>query len=255
MAARVDGLEGFTRQPQVDTVERADGGCFRIGEHGAKVAPHRRPVECFFFVLVIGDVNSLEGEPSLVWREHSYPIAIRREVDVERLAVIDPAAFEAGDEAGYLSGNAMFQDLRGLTWAEASAAVAAEAGLIARLMSADDLEAEADLIDEERYDAFDDAEALWNLDVGVIGAVAALSALGCASVASCNAGGFGGQHQAAHPYVAFALPRSAVSEALTLAEAASVGLVLDRDGLAQLYSDRDLGLARFAALAVEKMAP
>lgn len=190
----------------------------------------------------------------MVWREHNYPIPIRREVDGERLAIIDPAALEAGDEAGYLAGNAMFQDLSGLSWGEAAVAVAGEAGLIARLTRADDLEAEADLIEEERYAAFDDAEALWNLDVGVIGAVAVLSALGCAPVGSCNAGGFGGQHQAAHPYVAFALPSAAIDQLLALAEAAGVGLVLDAHGLAQLYSDRDLGLARFAAFAVAKAA-
>ena len=189
----------------------------------------------------------------MAWREHKYPIDIHRSVDVERLAVIDPEALEAGDDAGYLAGNAMFQDLSGLTWAEAAAAVAGEAELIVRLTSAKDLEAEADLVDEERYAAFDDAEALWNLDVGVIGAVAVLSALSCAPIGSCNAGGFGGKHQASHPYVAFALPRARADELLALAEAAAVGLVLDADGLAQLYSDRDLGLANFAALAVARV--
>lgn len=113
-------------------------------------------------------------------------------MDVQRLAHIDRAALEAADDAGYLAGNAMFRDVSGCTWPEAMAAALGEAQLIARLTAADDLEAEADLIDDERLDAFDDAEALWNLDVGVIGAVIVLSALGCAPVGSCNAGGFGG---------------------------------------------------------------
>jgi hypothetical protein len=146
----------------------------------------------------------------------------------------------------------MFQDLSGCSWAEAATAVAAETGLIHRLTTAADLNAEAEVVEEERYDAFEDSDALWNLDVGVIGAVIALSALGCAPIGSCNAGAFGGQHQAQHPYVAFFLPVAALPEVLTLAEAADVGLVLDPDGRAQLYSDRDLGLVHFAEFAVAR---
>lgn len=190
----------------------------------------------------------------MVWREHTYAVTVLRDVDVRRLAAIDTEALEAADEAGFLAGNAMFQDLSGCTWDEAAAASAAEARLIARLAAADDLDAEADQIDEERSDTFEDVEALWNLDVGVIGAVIALSALGCAPIGSCNAGGFGGHHQAQHPYVAFYLPVAAVAKVLALAEMAGAGLIVDADGLAQLYSDRDLGLSQFAELAVDRHA-
>jgi hypothetical protein len=186
----------------------------------------------------------------LAWIERTYTIPLRREVDASRLVVIDRTTLEAADEAGFLEGNAMFQDLSGCTWADAVIAVAAEAALIARLTTAEDLETEAQRVDEERYDAFEDADALWNLDVGVIGAVIALSALGCAPVGSCNAGGFGGHHQAQHPYVTFFLPAAAVAEVLALAEAAHVGLIVDEEGRAQLYADRDLGLAVFAQLAL-----
>jgi hypothetical protein len=186
----------------------------------------------------------------LKWREHTYAVPVRREVDPARLATIDPAALETADESGFLAGNAMFQDLSGLSWADAATAVAAETELITRLKAAEDLDAEAELVDEERYDAFENADALWNLDVGVIGAVIVLSALGCAPVGSCNAGGFGGQHQGQHPYVTFYLPSAAMGEVLALAAAAQVGLILDEDGRAQLYSDHDLGLIRFAELAV-----
>jgi hypothetical protein len=190
----------------------------------------------------------------LVWREHTYAVPVRRKVDPARMAVIDPAILEAADEAGFLAGNAMFQDLSGLSWTQAARAVAGEAQLIARLAAAEDLQAEAERIDEERYDAFEAADALWNLDVGVIGAVIVLSALGCVPVGSCNAGGFGGQHQAQHPYVAFYLPAAARSGVLALAAAAEVGLILDEDGRAQLYSDRDLGLVRFAELAISHLS-
>lgn len=191
----------------------------------------------------------------MVWHEHTYAVPLRREVDPAKLAVIDPATLEVADDAGFLAGNAMFQDLSGFSWAEAATAVAAEAELIARLTTAEDLNAEADLVNEERYDAFEDADALWNLDVGVIGAVVVLSALGCAPIGSCNAGGFGGQHQAQHPYVAFYLPAGALAEVLGLAATAGVGLILDEDGRGQLYSDRDLGLAQFAELAISRHTP
>lgn len=184
------------------------------------------------------------------WCERHYAVPVRRDVDPGQLATIDGATLEAADESGFLAGNAMFQDLSGCSWAEAVTAVAAEAALIDRLTAAQDLDAEAEAVDDERYDAFEDSDALWNLDVGVIGAVIVLSALDCVPVGSCNAGGFGGQHQAQHPYVAFFLPLAALTEVLALAEAADVGLIVDADGRAQLYSDRDLGLVRFAELAV-----
>lgn len=189
------------------------------------------------------------------WQETSYAVTIRREVDPSQLAAIDDYALEAADEAGFLAGNAMFQNLSGSSWGEAAEAVAGEAALIARVAAAADLEVEAARIEEERSEAFDEIDALWNLDIGVIAATISLSALGCAPVGSCNAGGFGGQHQASHPYVAFYLPPIAIAEVMALAEAAGVGLLVDADGLAHLYADRDLGLARFAELAVARHHP
>jgi hypothetical protein len=51
---------------------------------------------------------------------------------------------------------------------------------------------------------FELSDGLWGLDIGVASATIALSALG-AIPGSCNAGGFGGHHQAAYPYVSFFL--------------------------------------------------
>ena len=186
----------------------------------------------------------------MTWRERTYAAVVRREVDVDRLAVIDPASLDTADETGYLDGNAMFQNLSGVTWPQVDLAVALETELVARLQTADDIDAEAEAIDEERLEAFNDADALWHLDVGVAGAVVALSALGCTPAGSCNAGGFGGHHQAQHCYVAFYLPSPSAPAVLTLAEAANVGLIVDHAGLAQLYSERDLALLQFARLAV-----
>jgi hypothetical protein len=188
----------------------------------------------------------------LGWQETIYAVTIRRKVDPSQLAVIDVKALEAADEAGFLAGNAMFQNLSGSTWEEAADALVAEAAFIARLAAAADLEMEAARIEEERSVAFDEIDALWNLDVGVIAATLALAALGCAPVGSCNAGGFGGEHQASHPYVAFHLSPMAMNQVMALAEAAGVGLLVDGDGLGRLYADRDLGLARFAELAVAR---
>jgi hypothetical protein len=177
-------------------------------------------------------------------------VQIVRRVDVAALAAVDAKTLAEADEAGYLAGNGMFQDLSGCSWEEARTAVAGERDLITRLEAAGDLEAEAQAIEDERLAAFDDPDTLWNLDVGVIGAAIVLSALGAAPVASCNAGGFGGHHQASHPYVAFYLPVSLAAEVLALAEAARVGLAVDSDGLARLYADRDLGPPKFSELAV-----
>lgn len=109
----------------------------------------------------------------MAWEERAYPVEIRRDVEATRLAVTDASELEAADERGRLAGNAMFQYIGRCTWEAVAAAVAGEARLIARLGAAADIDAEAERIDEERYDAFDDAESLWNLDVGVIGAVPA----------------------------------------------------------------------------------
>lgn len=188
------------------------------------------------------------------WQERSYAVEIARIVPLERLATVSPAEVEAADDSGFLAGNAMYQNLNGLGWATVSAAVLAEDALIARLRTSADLEDEAEQIEEERSSAFDDAEGLWGLDVGVIGTVACLSALGCTPVGSCNAGGFGGQHQGQYPYVAFYLPADLAPSMLTLAEQLGLGLIVDDDGLAQLYADRDLGLSAFARLVAEQSA-
>ena len=49
--------EGFSRQPQIDPVEAADGGGFRIGIHGATLAPAWRHVEVLFSCFVLRPVK------------------------------------------------------------------------------------------------------------------------------------------------------------------------------------------------------
>ncbi|HXQ11088.1 MAG TPA: hypothetical protein VN805_08870 [Caulobacteraceae bacterium] len=185
------------------------------------------------------------------WRPHSYPVAIAQALDVDRVAALsDVDANEAG-ESGYLAGNQMYQDLRGYSWGDVAAALEIERRFIARLQAADDLDNEARQIDDERLDCFEPSDGLWELDVGVAAATIALSALGATPVGSCNAGGFGGHHQARHPYVAFYANAGAAELILALAQAADVGLRGDESGLAQLYGAGDLDLVRFAETALK----
>jgi hypothetical protein len=77
--------------------------------------------------------------------------------------------------------------------------------LIRKVASDPCTKAEATRIDDERLDCFEPSDGLWGLDIGVASATIALSALGAIPVGSCNAGGFGGHHQGAFPYVSFFL--------------------------------------------------
>jgi hypothetical protein len=123
-------------------------------------------------------------------------------LDVDRLAGLSEAAADEADESGYLAGNEMHQDLRGYSWVDVDRALEAERRFIAQLQTAEDLQAEAARIDDERLDCLEPADGLWALDIGVASATMALSALSATSVGSCNSGGFGGHHQGLRPYVA-----------------------------------------------------
>jgi hypothetical protein len=180
------------------------------------------------------------------WRAHVYPVAIEQVLDIGCLASLTEAEAEEADENGQLAGNHMYQDLRGYTWADLAKAIEIERRLIGRLQAAQDLEAEAEQLDDERLDSFEPDDGLWELDIGVASATVALSALGAVPVGSCNAGGFGGHHQGAHPYVAFFLGKARVDEVVSLAQAAQVGLRSDGAGLAHIYGAGDLDLLRFA---------
>ena len=85
--------------------------------------------------------------------------------------------------AEYLAGNQMYQDLRGYGWPDVARALALEHRLIAKLQEAEDLEAEAMQIDDERLDCFEPSDGLWGLDLGVASATIALSAFGAIPVA------------------------------------------------------------------------
>jgi hypothetical protein len=191
-----------------------------------------------------------QGAVTLQWRPHDYPVAIDQVLDVAHLAPLSDVEADEADESGYLAGNQMYQNLRGYSWGDVAAAVEIERRFIARLQAADDVDNEAQQIDDERLDCFEPSDGLWDLDIGVAAATIALSALGATPVGSCNAGGFGGHHQAQYPYVAFYLDAGAAELTLALARAAGIGLRGDETGPAQIYGAGDLDLLRFAETAL-----
>lgn len=184
------------------------------------------------------------------WRAKTYPVAISRALDAGRLAALSDTEADEGEESGFLAGNQMYQDLRALSWADLAATIELEADLMARLQAADDLDAAAEMLDDERLDVNEPAEGLWSLDIGTASAVAAFSVLGGTPVSSCNAGGFGGTHSAEHPYVAGYLPAVAAKALLEAAAAADVGLATADDGLVQVFGRTDLDLLRFARAVI-----
>jgi hypothetical protein len=181
----------------------------------------------------------------------TYPQPITRILDPDTLGVLSEEDADRGEEDG-LEGNQQYRDLRGMSWAQVEAALRQEAAFFNRLAAAADLDEEAELIEEEREAADFPEDDLWGLDVGVISATLALSALGATPVSSCNAGGFGGHHVAAFPHVAFFLPRSAAAEVLAVAEEADVGVDVVEGGIARLYGRADFDLHRFAQLALNR---
>jgi hypothetical protein len=183
----------------------------------------------------------------------TYPQPIIRVLDPAALGVLSEEDADRGEEDG-LEGNQQYRDLRGMTWTQVDEALLQEAEFFDRLAAAPDLDEEARLIDEEREAADFPEDDLWGLDVGVISAALALSALGATPVSSCNAGGFGGFHVAAFPHVAFFLPRSAAAEVLAIAEAADVGLDMVEGGIVRLYGKTDFDLHRFAQVALDRHA-
>jgi hypothetical protein len=191
-----------------------------------------------------------EEKPGLAGRR-IYTKSTERKLDLDQLAAISDEEADNGEEYG-LECNQHYRDLRGITWDQLDDALEREKALFQRFAAASDLDREAELYEDEREEAFLPEEDLWGLGVGVIGATLALSALGATTVSSCNAGGFGGRHVAAIPYVAFFLPRAVAAEVMAIAEEADVGLDLVSSGIARLYGGTDYDLHRFGHIALDR---
>jgi hypothetical protein len=178
-----------------------------------------------------------------------YQVEIVRHLPVADLAMPTRAEIERGEDNG-LAGNQYYQDLRGATWDEVAGILTREAALFERFDAATDLDKEAELFEEERLEEVFPEADLCGLDVGVAGAVMALSAMGAIPVGSCNAGGFGGHHAASFPYVAFFLARDLADEVLATAVEADVGLDIVGGGIARLFGRTDHDLHRYGQTAL-----
>lgn len=179
----------------------------------------------------------------------TYQVEVVRRFPADELAMPSRAEVERGEEDG-LAGNQHYQDLRGSSWEEAVRVLAREAALIDRFDAAIDLDEEAEIFEEERLEEVFPEADLCGLDVGVAGAAITLSAMGAIPVSSCNAGGFGGHHTAAFPYVAFFLTHELADEVLATAAAADVGLDIVDGGIARLFGRTDRDLHRFGQIAL-----
>ncbi|MFN7107001.1 MAG: hypothetical protein ACK4MY_02160 [Brevundimonas sp.] len=172
-----------------------------------------------------------------------------RQLYVERLSEVTDEEADAGEDDG-LEGNQQYQDLRSIGWDLVAEALIREKALFKRFAAAADIDAEAERYLEEIEMATFPDEDFWGLDIGVISAVMALSALGAVTVSSCNAGGFGGHHVEHFPLVAMFLPRALADEVFEVAEAADVGLDMTEGGLVRLYGRTDFDLHRFGEVAL-----
>jgi len=167
------------------------------------------------------------------------------------LAEISAEEADAGEDYG-LEGNHLYRDIRSVDWDLVAAAIQAEAALFDRFRASADMDAEYEAWREELDEVETPEEDFWGLDLGVISAVFALSAIGAVTVRSCNAGGFGGRHAEAFPLVTMFLPRELAGEVLAAAEDADVGLEMLGGGLVRLYGRTDFDLHRFAQVALAR---
>jgi hypothetical protein len=185
---------------------------------------------------------------SIALGERIYDEPVRRLIVPASLAVLSDDEADAGEDHG-LEGNHLYRDVRSVEWDLVAAAIQAEAALFNRFRASADMDAEYEAWREELEEAETPEEDFWGLDLGVISAVFALSAIGAVTVRSCNAGGFGGSHAEPFPLITMFLPVEHVVEVLAAAEVADVGLDMLESGLVRLYGRTDFDLHRFAQVA------
>jgi hypothetical protein len=183
------------------------------------------------------------------WIPRSYSVEIRRELKLADLADVSREELEQAEDEGWLAGNRSYRDMRGFSWDEIRTALDTEIDVIDRIKAAKDPEVELAAFEELQAE---DEPALWGLDVGVASATIAVSAFGATPVSSCNAGAFGGQHQARYPHVAFFLPKELAAQVMRCAEESNVGLLCDENGIAQIYARGEMDLVHFAEIAWRK---
>jgi len=134
-----------------------------------------------------------------------------------------------------------YQDMRGLTWDDACETLKLEKKLIDRYPG--------DLSDAEEsvFEKEEDVSGLYGLDLGIVSTVVALSAAGCAPVASCN--GASGHHEA-YPLVAFCCRKGRVRDILKATEIANCGLYNGESGALVVYGGNVKTLMKFAEVLI-----
>lgn len=182
------------------------------------------------------------------------------EVDIE-VAEIDAGCLRTVwlDEvmADGVGDNLMYEDISGTSWQEVNAVIAEETDLIGsaslRAVDGDDFDriADADLRELCVADDFDEGPlaAFADLDVGVMSAVAALSASGCITTTSCRGHRARGEPS---PLVRFAADEERLPLVRAAAVSAGCGLLLDDDGMLQLYAADVLAFIDFAREAMRR---
>ena len=134
---------------------------------------------------------------------HKYfDVGMRHKINTSALFWPEPGAASGQSCLGC---NRAYQDLRRLPSSEAKHVIALEQELVAAIEAAEYPEEAYDAIEEELYE---DPDGIYGLDLGVAGAVIALSAGRRIPFSSCNAGAFDAHHHEVYPVIAFyARPR------------------------------------------------
>jgi hypothetical protein len=183
-----------------------------------------------------------------------FDVELNRHLPTDGLLSLSDEEADAAEADGALAGNRRYRDMRAMSWDELRGAIDAEARAINRIESAQRPAQEEEAFLEEREEMDDDVEELWGLDVGVASATVALSALGAAPVASCNAGAFGGYHLASRPQIIFYLDRARAEAIIELAEMAEVGVVVE-EGMVVLFGRSVADIHTFACAALRRYGP
>jgi hypothetical protein len=165
--------------------------------------------------------------------------------DLLRVIWIDELS---GDGVG---DNQLYEDFSGIEWDEVSEVIKEESTLLQqasqRATNADEFDLAINDIIEERYPDDDTADEVLldflGLDLGVISAVTALSASGSISTTSCRGHNTTGEPA---PLVRFTTDETRLPVILAAASSSGCGLLLDDDGMLQLYATNVLSFVAFA---------
>ena len=168
-------------------------------------------------------------------------VAIRRTVDLSRLAVLDEGRAESEDGIAL---NLSYADMRGWSLEDARLIIHQEQDLLDQLAKADWTTDEAAAIIDDYIS--DGSELSW-FDPGVAGAVFALSAAGATPISSCNGGTIGGdRHSSDTPNILVAaglkMKAAAIANAL---EKAGMGVIPNGE-FAEIFADDILKFHVFA---------